>query len=167
MSKQRITLPKDMWRTPDYLYERLDQEFNFGLDAAANEENSKCGRYYISEERDAFKVDWVSDHAHKTSVFCNPPYSTSAGGLINWVERGYQQSQRFIRDVVMIVPGDTSTKYRKFAMEYASEIRDLSHRVKFVGAPGTPPWPTAIFIFRPIFRRKIGSANVSVWDYKQ
>lgn len=163
--KENIVLPKDLWGTPAYLYEGLNEEFDFGLDAAANAGNCKCF-FHIDEKRDAFKTLWWSNHGVRNNVFCNPPYSQSAGGLINWVERGYEQSQELMITVVMVVPGDTSTKYRSLAMRYGSEIRDLAHRVKFIGATGTPPWPTAIYVFRPIRNRITGGANVSVWAYK-
>lgn len=167
--KVKIVLPKDLWGTPAYLYDGLNEEFGFRLDAAANSANSKCLNF-IAEESDAFKVEWqdpVGALFNKAgSVFLNPPYSQSAGGLINWVERAYQQSQKHNMAVACVVPGDTSTKYRKFAMRYGSEIRDLDHRVRFMGAVGSPPWPTAIFIFRPVKHRIIGGANVSVWDYR-
>lgn len=166
--KEKVVLPKDMWGTPDYLYIGLDLEFNFILDAAADENNAKCSDY-ITEKEDAFQTEWKSADRYFEfgNVFLNPPYSQSAGGLINWIERAYEQSQKHRMAVVCVVPGDTSTKYRKFAMKYGSEIRDLDHRVKFVGATGSPPWPTAIFIFRPRIRcRVIGGANVSVWNYR-
>lgn len=164
--KDKVVLPKDLWRTPDYLFIGLDREFDFGLDAAASPENAKCNSF-IDEVRDAFKVPWVGSNVTKRNVFINPPYSASAGGLINWTERAYEQSQKLMMTVVMVMPGDTSTKYRKFAMKYGSEIRDLDHRVKFVGATGSPPWPTALFVFSPLINcRIVGGANVTVWNYK-
>ncbi len=165
--KQKVVLSKDMWGTPDYLYAGLDAEFHFVLDAAASEGNAKCYDY-ITEEEDAFQTEWKSADVNLCfgNVFLNPPYSQSAGGLINWIERAYEQSQKHKVSVVCVVPGDTSTKYRKFAMRYGSEIRDLDHRVKFVGATGSPPWPTAIYVFRPVKNRLIGGANITIWDYK-
>lgn len=168
--KEKVVLPKDLWGTPDYLYRGTDQEFHFMLDAAATVQNTKCVNF-ISEEQDAFKTEWLTASGkiglRNSNVFLNPPYSQSAGGLINWVERAYEQSQKHQMAVLCVVPGDTSTKYRKFAMKYGSEIRDLDHRVRFYGATGSPPWPTALFIFRPMIKcRLIGGANISIWNYK-
>lgn len=165
--KEKVVLPKDMWGTPDYLFNALNEEFNFVLDAAASEENAKC-ELFVTKEEDAFTIGWNGGKPNLAgNVFLNPPYSQAAGGLINWVTRAWEQSQRYKMAVVCVVPGDTSTKYRKFAMRYGSEIRDLSHRVKFIGANGSPPWPTSIYIFRPVQYRLVGGANVTIWHYKE
>lgn len=36
----------DEWTTPQSLFEQLDNEFNFDLDAAATRENCKCERFF-------------------------------------------------------------------------------------------------------------------------
>ena len=58
---------KDCWETPAELFEQLDSEFGFQLDAAASNDNAKCASYY-TESQDALTHDW------KGVVFCNPPY---------------------------------------------------------------------------------------------
>ncbi len=32
----------DQWQTPQWLFDELNQEFNFDIDLCANSENSKC-----------------------------------------------------------------------------------------------------------------------------
>lgn len=160
LKNQSGETPKDSWRTPLWLYSPLRKEFNFEIDAASAEENALCDEHFTIE-KSAFENDWDKP------TYCNPPYSQAGGGILHWVERGYEQSQIHGVPVVFVVPGDTSTKYRMHAMRFASEIRDLTHRVKFLGASGSPPWPTAIFIYRPqIFRRMSGQASVTMWNYK-
>lgn len=153
-------LSRDLWGTPSWLYVPLHEEFNFEIDAAADKNNALCPRFF-TKEQNALTQIWDEP------TFCNPPYSVAAGGTLKWVTYGYEQSQCGNVPVVFIVQGDTSTKYRRFALQYASEIRDLVHRVKFNGAPNTPPWPTAIYVFRPMMRMRVtGCANVSLWDYR-
>lgn len=41
---------KNYWETPQNLFDELDAEFHFTLDAAASEENHKCTRYFTQKE---------------------------------------------------------------------------------------------------------------------
>lgn len=66
------------WRTPPELFRALDAEFHFTLDAAANEANHLCDRYYTAEDS-AFWHSWDGEH-----VFCNPPYGRDAA---KWIEK--------------------------------------------------------------------------------
>ena len=34
------------WATPQDLFDKLDSEFNFTLDACATVQNAKCGRFF-------------------------------------------------------------------------------------------------------------------------
>lgn len=36
----------DMWETPQWLFDKLNSEFNFNLDVCAVPENAKCAVYY-------------------------------------------------------------------------------------------------------------------------
>lgn len=40
---------KDYWETPQSLFDELNAEFNFTLDAAANDANHKCERYFTKK----------------------------------------------------------------------------------------------------------------------
>ena len=37
-----MTSNKDDWETPQSLFDQLDEEFHFTLDAASNDQNAKC-----------------------------------------------------------------------------------------------------------------------------
>lgn len=37
------------WETPKDFFDKLDQEFHFDLDIAADDNNHKCARYYTKE----------------------------------------------------------------------------------------------------------------------
>jgi len=136
---------KDDWETPQTFFDELDKEFNFTLDAAATEENSKC-RLYLW---DAFKGDW------KGSVFCNPPYGKMTG---KFIERGYSE---FIKKncslLVFLVPARTDTKwFHEYCYcpntKHTPEIRFLKGRLKFEinGAPckHAAPFPSMLVIYR-------------------
>jgi len=46
------------WETPQELFDALDAEFHFTLDACATAENAKCPAYF-TEDNDALKQDWA------------------------------------------------------------------------------------------------------------
>lgn len=47
----------DEWSTPQDLFDELDREFRFTLDACATDENHKCDMYY-TQEQDGLKQIW-------------------------------------------------------------------------------------------------------------
>ena len=47
----------DEWSTPQHVYDALNEEFHFTLDACATDENHKHERYY-TKEQDALQMDW-------------------------------------------------------------------------------------------------------------
>lgn len=150
---------RDTYGTPDWLFDPLHEEFRFQIDAAASRENHKCDHYFC-RENSAFGNAWDEP------TFVNPPFSIAGGGLKYWARCAYDMAQSYSVPVVMIAPGDISAGHRKFALQYASEVRDLSHRVNFIGGDGRPKHTTAIYVFRPVKHRVIGAAHVSVWDYR-
>lgn len=57
------------WCTPQEFFDKLNDEFNFVLDAAASDKTAKCELYY-TPETDGLSQSWNCGGA----VFCNPPY---------------------------------------------------------------------------------------------
>ena len=47
----------DEWETPQDLYMKLDEEFNFNLDPCATDLNHKCERYF-TKDVDGLKQKW-------------------------------------------------------------------------------------------------------------
>lgn len=48
---------KNFWETPQKLFDELDAEFHFTLDAAASDENHKCARYFTQSD-DGLRQNW-------------------------------------------------------------------------------------------------------------
>ena len=46
-----MTSNKDDWETPQALFDQLNEEFHFTLDAASNDQNAKCEHHYTAENR--------------------------------------------------------------------------------------------------------------------
>lgn len=68
MNECMFSSKKQDWETPQWLFDKLDQEFNFTVDVASNEENHKCEKYY-TEAENGLEQDWSDE-----TVWCNPPY---------------------------------------------------------------------------------------------
>lgn len=132
---------KQDWETPDELFKRLDNEFNFEIDLASSEHNKKIDRYYSIED-DAFSHDWIG------SCWLNPPYTTEKYKLKDWVKRCYEQSFKNDVTIVALIPARTNTKWWHQYVMKAKEIRLLEGRVKFVGAEHGLPQPLAVIIFQ-------------------
>ena len=60
------------WGTPQALFDALDEEFSFNLDAAANDHNAKCGMYLTQEDDALAQPSWPVPRG--SSVWLNPPY---------------------------------------------------------------------------------------------
>lgn len=126
------------WETPPELFDALDDEFGFTLDAAATYDNAKCIRYLT----DALDVRW---RGHGGAIWCNPPCSVGLGA---WVRKGLAESQQG-ETVVMLIPSRTDTRWFHDCILDRAEVRFLRGRIRFVGAPFTAPFPSMVVIWRP------------------
>lgn len=141
---------KDDWETPGEVFEPLNQEFHFTLDACANEKNAKCKRYYTIEQ-DGLKQDWQGE-----TVWCNPPYSK--GRQDAWVKKCWEESRKPDTTVVMLIPARTDTdRFHRYIWE-KEEVRFLPKRICFLengkprldkkGRPMPAPFPSMVVVFR-------------------
>lgn len=122
---------RDLWQTPMWLWNPLNDKYNFAIDVAASHENHLCDKYFTIDD-DALNQDWITGcDSIYASVWCNPPYSETG----KWVEKASQEAQYYHSVIVMIVPADISTKWFMKALETCSEIIFLvGGRVNFVRA---------------------------------
>ena len=123
------------WATPQWLFDALNAEFGFTVDACATEDNAKCLNWFSN----GLQEDWGTE-----IVFMNPPYGRKIGA---WMEKALA-SARSGATVVCLVPSRTDTKWwHRTAMK--GEIRFLKRRLEFDGAINKAPFPCAIIVFRP------------------
>ena len=136
------------WSTPQDFFDRLNKEFNFGLDAAATRHNAKCPFFY-TEQIDGLRQDWVCDGA----VWCNPPYGRGASAA--WVKKGYDEAIKHRQTVVMLVPSRTDTRWfhdyvwdrdNNVPMDNV-EVRFVRGRLKFGGSKNSAPFPSMVIVF--------------------
>ena len=138
ISKVLYSGKSDEWTTPDDLFNKLDAEFNFTLDAAASNENYKVANYYTMQD-DALRRSWGGE-----IVFCNPPYSN----IKEWVKKAYNESLKPKTTIVLLIPARTDTNYFHKYIYHRSEIRFIRGRVRFSNSKENAPFPSMIVIFR-------------------
>lgn len=122
--------------TPPDVFDPLNLEFRFTLDAAASRHNAKCARYYslgpsstkpwlarqlsfmpdlFVGDPDALAIDGLAQHWAKGEViWCNPPFS----GLEPWV----QKASECEATVVMLLPANRCEQ--PFWQRFIEPIRD-------------------------------------------
>jgi len=63
-----LSSAKDNWGTPQAFFDRLNSEFHFALDAAAEEGNAKC-KHFISQAQNALSTPWEQFPARTDTVW--------------------------------------------------------------------------------------------------
>jgi phage N-6-adenine-methyltransferase len=149
-----MSKPSDEWGTPQKLFDIYNSEFNFNLDVCASEINFKCADYH-TRESSGLVQDW------KESNWCNPPYSNQ----LPWVRRAVSEVGSE-NTSVLLMKYDPSTKHGVFAAEEADEIRIVTHRIKFEGAPTGANFPSAFAVFRPRFYTRKTGARILYVNYR-
>lgn len=146
----------DEWKTPAAVFNALDDEFHFDLDAAATADNALCPNYRgpdhpTPEGRNGLVFKWA------LSTFVNPPYSKCRAFVAKACEEA-----RAGHTVVMLIPSRTDTRMwhesiwdaEKHQPRPGVEVRFIKGRLKF-GGTGRPensaPFPSVVVIFRPVF----------------
>lgn len=130
------------WGTPQDFFDRLDDEFGFTLDVAANADNAKVERYF-SVDDNGLEQDWSGE-----VVWMNPPYGRE---IAAWMQKAYTEGLGGTT-VVCLVPARTDTRWW---WDYAvhGEVRFVKGRLRFTGGSKSnplshnAPFPVAVVIF--------------------
>jgi len=131
----KLTLQdSDQWETPQWLFDELNEEFNFDFDLCATDKNTKC-HWHIT--------DYLKPLPHYCNdginCFMNPPYSNP----LPFVQKAWEDSKRC--KIVCLLKCDPSTKtfavfwdYDNHCPKEGAQIRFIPKRLKFeyMGYPG-------------------------------
>ena len=139
MNKALFTSNRMDWETPDDLFERVNREFKFTLDAASSHENAKCAKHY-TETENGLSQNWGGE-----TVWVNPPYGKE---LPVWIGKCAHEGRKPNTTVVMLIPARTDTKAFHEHIYGKAEIRFIKGRLKFKGAKAGAPFPSMLVIFR-------------------
>ncbi|WP_372880289.1 phage N-6-adenine-methyltransferase [Psychromonas sp.] len=131
---------QDRWQTPAAVFEQLNEEFGFTLDAAAEPETALCD-YYFTAEDDALSQDWSGQ-----TVYCNPPYSKTR----QFAEKAMEESIKGAT-VVMVLPARTDTRAFHDSLT-GGEVRFIKGRLKFLQngqEQDAAPFPSMVTVMGP------------------
>ncbi|CBX44570.1 DNA N-6-adenine-methyltransferase [Erwinia phage phiEt88] len=122
---------KDRWRTPPEIFQALNAEFCFVLDAAAGADNSVCTRY-VDEHMNTLTTEWYELMPDYTGyVWLNPPYSKPGPFL----QKAAAENRNNGVGCVALLNADTSVGWFKEAIETAHEVRFITGgRLAFLSA---------------------------------
>lgn len=127
MNRVLFKSERQNWKTPKAFLQALNAEFDFDFDPCPT--NPKFN---------GLEIDWGFKN------FVNPPYNQ----IQQWVKKAFEQSRRFGRLVVMLIPSRTDTKWWHDYVMKADEIRFVKGRLKFDDHKNSAPFPSAIVIFK-------------------
>jgi len=126
-----------VWETPQDLFNKYDERYQFETDVCALPENAKCARFF-SPEQDGLMQEWTG------YCWMNPPYGREIG---KWMRKAYESSLKGAT-VVCLVPARTDTKWwHDYAMK--GQIEFIKGRLKFGGHKNPAPFPNAVVVFKP------------------
>ena len=111
--KNRNLDHKDDWATPNYIYNPLNEEFNFDFDPCP-----------LFADFDGLTMEWGK------SNFVNPPYSRKLKEA--FIRKALEESKKG-KVCVMLLPVSTSTQIFHEIIYPNAEIRFVKKRVKFIG----------------------------------
>ncbi len=104
----------DHWETPKWLYNQLNDEFNFDFDP--------CPLY---SKFDGLVIPWGK------SNFVNPPYNRV--DKPKFIKKAYEEWLGGGKTVVLLIPAATGTKQFHELIKPNAEIRFIKGRVAFAG----------------------------------
>lgn len=157
----------DEWCTPEWLTGMLPP---VDLDPCSNHNSTVRARCRLSLARGQdglacpwHQIDFVSgvdqgagviSVASVRTTFVNPPYSN----VMPWVRRAGE----FLAaggECLMLVKLDPTTRWWAAAIDTGAYAYPFRKRIRFAGAPGVAPWPSALLhwdggvYFEPFLRR--------------
>lgn len=134
----------DEWETPKELFDKLDKEFNFNVDAAATDENALCRRYFDKEYNNALDARPWDVYNGDTKVWCNPPYSLCK----EFVKKACEEWKRGCK-IVMLLPARTDTRWfhEYIYQKNGVKVEFIKGRLKFSQSKNSAPFPSMLVYF--------------------
>ena len=139
----------DTWSTPRDFFNKLNQEFDFSLDAAALASSTLVPDNWYGPDhpqlirRDAFQRMWSTD-ANKKPIWLNPPYGRTIG---DWMKKANDEARGGQATIVCLVPARTDTNWwHNYCIMH--EVRFIKGRLKFGNQKNSAPFPSAIVVIK-------------------
>lgn len=132
----------DEHATPRAVFDALDREFRFDVDACASKKNALCRAFWTSKD-DARRQRWSG-----LRVWCNPPYGPKLTGAFMW-KAHEAVTVGGCPLAVLLVPARTDTiAFHDAVLAPGHEVRFVRGRLRFGGAKHGAPFPSMVLVFR-------------------
>ena len=131
INKGLFTSTKPNWQTPKWLFDKLNNHFNFLCDVCAEDHNTLCDKYYTSYDS-CLDKDW------EVCNFMNPPYGREIG---KFIEKAYTEWVLNDFTTVALLPARTDTKWFHNFIYNQARIVFIKGRLKFEGGKKLAPAP--------------------------
>jgi len=130
------------WNTPADVLHLLHAGWPDGvdLDPCSNETSIVDARKAYTEDDDGLAQPW--DVPMGGLVYVNPPYGRS---LAMWAQK-IQQERSHLKTIITLVPARTDTGWWRTLVTGASYGIFLAGRLRFLGAPASAPFPSALVV---------------------
>lgn len=113
---------KNSWGTDPVIFNAINKEFNFSMDAASSNKNKLVPSCFLTKEDDALTVDWLkhmdSLGAKNQNVWVNPPYGK--GFIKRFMEKAIKEKAKGVT-TVLLVPATLDAQW--LPINEISEIR--------------------------------------------
>jgi len=152
---------KQDWRTPENVLDVVRRVDAIGLDPCASSDREHWfARANIDAGSDAFRTPWP----HGGLIYVNPPYSRA---LPAWIAKCVEEAAQGA-EIIACVPARPDTRWWRAGCipgETCDAVAFWSGRVRFVGAPASAPFPTALIYWGERSKRfALACADVAkVW----
>lgn len=116
----------DNWATPKHIYDSyMDRGY---IDPCP-----------LNSKKDNLGVDFG-----QVNMFINPPYSD----IKNWAEFAIRHHSKYGKEIVMLVPSRTDTKWFHRLLDYGVNLKFIKGRLKFGDSKNSAPFPSVYITFK-------------------
>lgn len=150
-------LSSNDWRTPDWLFNKVRDEFNLAVDRAADNQNHKLEFFYTKDDlHNVLDINWT------LPGYINPPYSNP--GV--WLRKARKEViERGVTSVLLVRVDPANNYWIETTID--AHVRYLAGRIKFWDDENKPHYGATFSSALIIFSKDtIGNHNSSYWNYR-
>lgn len=118
---------KDSLRTPQYLFNWLNECYQFDVDVAASDEHHLVDKYFTKENSALTADQWCHIRGF---AFCNPPYSK--GNIEAFLEKAIEQRNEHGITTVFVIPEFNGEARTRVILKEAARVIHFNQRVNFI-----------------------------------
>lgn len=135
MNQALLSSKASDWRTPDNVLDLVRHVGHIVLDPATDEDNPVGATHHLWSG--GLEFPWGT---YRGLVYCNPPYGRA---LPAWAQKIASEGS-LGTEVVALLPARTDTRWWQDHVVTAHALCFWRGRLRFVGAPASAPFPSAV-----------------------